>query len=59
MAAALEPVEDLASFGEDADGDADQRAELVKRYTTVRPSLPMLTTVSAMTGAHDPARRRS
>ena len=38
-------VEELAPFGEDDDDDADRRAELVKRYATVRPFLPMLTTI--------------
>jgi TnpA family transposase len=45
VASAIAVVEDLAPFGEDDDDDADRRAELVKRYATVRPSLPMLTAV--------------
>ena len=42
---AIEAVEELAPFGEDNDDDVDRRAELVKRYATVRPFLPMLTAV--------------
>jgi hypothetical protein len=45
VASAIEAVEELAPFGEDDDDDADRRAELVKRYATVRPFLPMLTAV--------------
>jgi Tn3 transposase DDE domain len=45
VASAIEAVEELASFGEDEDDDADRQAELVKRYATVRPFLPLLTTV--------------
>jgi hypothetical protein len=45
VTAAVAAVEELAPFGEDDDDDADRRAELVKRYSTVRPFLPMLTTV--------------
>jgi hypothetical protein len=44
VASAIEAVEELAPFGEE-DDDADRRAELVKRYATVRPFLPMLTAV--------------
>jgi Domain of unknown function (DUF4158) len=45
VASAIEAVEELAPFGEDDDDDADRRAELVKRYATVRPFLSMLTAV--------------
>ena len=45
VASAIEAVEELAPFGEEDDDDADRRAELVKRYATVRPFLPMLTAV--------------
>ena len=45
VASAIEAVEELAPFGEDDDDDVDRRAELVKRYATVRPFLPMLTAV--------------
>jgi hypothetical protein len=45
VASAIAAVEELAPFGEDDDDDADRRAELVKRYATVRPFLPMLTSV--------------
>lgn len=45
VASAIEAVEELAPFGEEDDDDADRRAELVKRYATVRPFLPMLTDV--------------
>jgi hypothetical protein len=45
IASAIAAVDELAPFGEDDDDDADRRAELVKRYATVRPFLPMLSTV--------------
>lgn len=58
VTAAVAAVEELAPFGEDDDDDADRRAELVKRYATVRPFLPMLTTVIPFgaTGAGAPIR---
>jgi hypothetical protein len=45
VTAAVAAVEELAPFGEDDDDDADRRAELIKRYATVRPFLPMLPAV--------------
>ena len=45
VASAIAAVEELAPFGEDDDDDADRRAELVKWYATVRPFLPLLTSV--------------
>lgn len=57
VTAAVAAVEELASFGDDDDDNADRRAELVKRYATVRPFLPMLTEVVPFgaTGAGAPA----
>ena len=45
IAAAVAAVEELAPFGDDDDDAAGQRAELVRRYATVRPFLPFLTEV--------------
>ena len=52
VAAAVAAVEELgAPFGGEDDDEADRRAEMVRRYATVRPFLPMLTQVVPF-GAH-------
>jgi hypothetical protein len=61
LAAAVATVDELVPDGDD-DADAGQRAELVKRYATVRPFLAMLADVvplaAAASGAPGPGRGR-
>ena len=49
LAAAVATVDGLAPDGDDGDAGAGARAELVKRYATVRPFLAMLAEVVPLT----------